>query len=65
MPHPESDYNLTRLIALNKHKLFTDPRGIEPAVVYCPEKENFTYADNLNTELGFSAICCHCYNVIT
>ena len=64
MPHPETDYNLTHFKESKEHKLFTDPRGIEPAIVYCPEKNDFTYADKVNTELGFHALCGHCCTML-
>jgi len=58
-----SDYTLARLEAKAEHEVFTDPKGIEPMVVYCPEKKGFTYTETL-CEVQDIQICGHCHEVI-
>ena len=59
-----SDYALARLENGHEHKVFIDQRGIEPAVIYCPDKQGFTYAEQMCNAQGIYAVCGHCYEVV-
>lgn len=50
------------LIKGEEHVTFTDERGIEPAIVYCPTFREFGYLDKLNNPDGtpFNLICGVC-----